>query len=97
MSVDVRSPTSILVKWVPPQPNEANGYIRHYLLNITERETLESHTMTVYGTVKRMDNLHPFYHYTVSVAAVTIGVGPYTDDWMVMMKEAGKLTIIFLL
>ena len=36
--------------------------------------------------------LHPYYTYRVQVAAVTVGLGPFTEPVAVQMPEACKLT-----
>ena len=34
--------------------------------------------------------LHPFYTYTCTIAAVTIGEGPYSEELTITMPEDGK-------
>ena len=60
LSIDLITATSFIVKWKMPRKNETNGYVRHFMLKITE-----SHSSTllsefrVYGVTKRVDDLHP--------------------------------------
>ena len=43
-------------------------------------------------TILAVHTIHPFYNYTCIVAAVTIGVGPYSAPSVIQMPEDGKLT-----
>ena len=87
------SSTFVQLSWSPPPLEYQNGVIRRYNIIITNadtsqrvRETSTDQTsITVYS-------LHPHYNYTCSVAAYTVGVGPYTNH-PVMMPEDGKLMI----
>ena len=38
----------------------------------------------------RVESLHPYYDYVCSVAAVTIGPGPYTSPLLVRTLEDGE-------
>lgn len=35
-------------------------------------------------------NLHPFYAYTYTIAAIGIGIGPYSTVLVFQMPEEGK-------
>ena len=55
--------------------------------------------LTSQTTALHISNLHPFYTYTLTVAAVTIGPGPYGLMLTVQMPEDGtvcNLTTSFL-
>ena len=41
------------------------------------------------ATVFAVDDLHPYYHYNVSVAAMTVDIGPFSFQVKVHMPEAG--------
>ena len=43
------------------------------------------------STQVNISNLHPFYSYSCSVAAVTIGVGPFSDYIPAQTDEYGRL------
>ena len=40
--------------------------------------------------ILHVPNLHPYYRYGYSVAAVTIGPGPFSETSLVQMPEAGN-------
>ena len=37
-----------------------------------------------------LEELHPYYEYTISIAAVSVGVGPFTVPERIQMPQAGK-------
>ena len=81
--------TAIQVQWEPPPLADQNGVIRSYIVNISVAETGSSFQQTSETTALYISNLHPFYTYTLSVAAVTIGQGPYGLVLTVQMPEDG--------
>lgn len=91
--VDVQSEnsTTLALSWQPPSPESRNGIIIHYTVNITEMETGRVLLLTAMNTTTlRVHALHPFYTYTCVVAAVTIGLGPYSTPVVIQMPEDGK-------
>ena len=68
-----------------------NGYIVQYRVTITETETNTVSRSNVTGTSLTVTSLHPYYVYMFSVAAVTVGIGPYSDGVNVTTDEDGKL------
>ena len=77
------SSSSISLTWAGPIPEEQNGIIQAYHINVTELETGEVLIFQTNGTATLMiiNSLHPFYTYNCTVAAYTIGLGPsaYTE------------------
>jgi receptor-type tyrosine-protein phosphatase Q len=71
-------PVSVNITWSPPPIDMTNGIIQHYLINISTMETLEVHQYHSVTTYLTLDSLHPYYTYTVYIAAVTVDVGPYS-------------------
>ena len=59
-------------------------------MTVTETETGTISKWNVTETSLAVDSLHPYYVYTVSVAAVTVGIGPYSDDVNITTDEAGE-------
>ena len=90
--VEVQSETSttLVLSWQPPAPENQNGIIVHYIINITEMETGRLLSFTVNTTTLSVPTLHPFYTYTCVVAAVTVGIGPYSATVEVKLPEDGK-------
>ena len=89
--------TAIQVQWEPPPLADQNGVIRSYIVNISVAETGSSFQQTSETTALYISNLHPFYTYTLSVAAVTIGQGPYGLVLTVQMPEDGMDSSLILL
>ena len=40
-----------------------------------------------------LEELHPYYEYTISIAAVSVGVGPFTAPERIQMPQAGSVDI----
>ena len=83
-------PRMIQINWSQPLPEEQNGIIRSYLVNITVAETGQHIQLTTNNTTITAENLHPFYNYHYSVAAVTIAAGPYTEAHVLQTPQDGK-------
>ena len=81
--------TTIQLQWEPPPSADQNGVIRSYIINISVAETGSCFQRTSETTALYISNLHPFYTYTLTVAAVTIGPGPYGLMLTVQMPEDG--------
>ena len=81
--------TTIQLQWEPPLLVDQNGVIRSYTVNISVAETGSSFQQTSETTTLNKSNLHPFYTYTLTVATVTIGPGPYGLVLTVQMPEDG--------
>ena len=67
-----------------------NGEITFYAINVVEVAT---GTLTLWNTSDHfltVEPLHPYYEYQVSVAAATVGLGPYSPERIVRMPEAGQ-------
>ena len=83
-------PRIIQINWSQPLPEEQNGIIRSYLVNVTVAETGQRIQLTTNSTNITATNLHPFYHYHYSVAAVTVALGPYTEIHILQTPQDGK-------
>ena len=60
-------------------PNEdKNGIIRYYLVNVTETNTGYHYQTTSTTSDITLSNLHPYYTYSITVAAYTIEEGPFS-------------------
>ena len=88
--------TSLELRWDPLSLHDANGRIRSYTIQCTELETdrkfEERSTKTETNITLR--ELHPYYTYNCSVAAVTVGRGPFSDPVVNRTLEDGGLTVI---
>ena len=80
--------------WQAPPSEDQNGQLRSYTISAFELQTNTSTTHV--GEVSegpmqlRVESLHPYYDYVCSVAAVTIGPGPYTSPLLVRTLEDGE-------
>ena len=81
--------TTIQLQWQPPLFSDQNGVIRSYLINISVVETRATLQLTSQNTAINISGLHPHYTYTLTVAAVTIGPGPYGLMLTIRMPEDG--------
>ena len=99
VEVQSEDPTTLVLSWQPPAPENQNGIIVHYIINITEMETGRLLSFTAVNTTTlSVPTLHPFYTYTCIVAAVTVGLGPYSATVEVKLPEDGKqvYSVLFL-
>ena len=88
LAVSVSS-SSLVLSWDPLPFEEQNGIIRHYSIAITEEDTglLLQKTTTTEGIT--LNNLHPYYRYSVQVSASTIDDGPSSVPISVTTLEDG--------
>ena len=88
--VVVAGPTTVQLEWLEPRAEDTNGLIRAYVVNITELETGTSWQQRIEDdTDALIESLHPFYSYSLSVAAETVDLGPFTLPTTVEMPEDG--------
>ena len=66
------------------------GIARGYLINATALESGE-HSQWMSPNVSSLvvGGLHPYYQYDLVVAAVTIGVGPFSEVQRIQIPEDG--------
>ena len=86
--------TTIQLYWDPPPLADQNGVIRSCLINVTVVETGSFFRNTSETTALNISSLHPYYTYNITVAAVTIGPGPYGAVLTIRMPEDGMDTYI---
>ncbi|CAI8037191.1 Phosphatidylinositol phosphatase PTPRQ [Geodia barretti] len=84
------SPQALTISWEPPPIESRNGMIRRYRIRLWEEETMTERRINTLSnaTVFAVDDLHPYYHYNVSVAATTVDIGPFSFQVKVHMPEA---------
>lgn len=59
--------------------DEINGIIQYYAIKLYETETSLYYMYQTSNISLFVNALHPYYTYSVSVAAVTVGTGPYSN------------------
>ena len=69
---------SIYISW--SSPTIPNGLIRRYHINIIEQNTHTSWQIITINQYIEIVRLHPYYIYSITVAAVTIDEGPYSHS-----------------
>ena len=83
--------SAMQISWLAPSPDSQNGIIRQYRFCIIELETGNVSCKTVENILQTtVTNLHPYYSYQVRVAAVTVGIGPYSTEVTLQLPEAGS-------
>ena len=76
----------MVLQWNPPDFHQQNGDIQHYLITLTTTDV--ENTLTSTDTILTIQDLHPFYIYTFSVRAVTIGSGPEINITFQMLEDS---------
>ena len=90
ISAAALGPRRIQINWSQPLPEEQNGIIHSYTVNITVAETDGHIQLTTNNTTITAEGLHPYYNYHISVAATTTAIGPYTVNQVVQTLQDGK-------
>ena len=90
LTVSAYGSTSISLTWQPPPLSDRNGDITQYRLKITEQETQRHYKETTANTAHTLTSLHPYYNYVISVAAETVGIGPYSSNLTQQTQESGS-------
>ena len=83
-------PRMIQINWSLPLPEERNGIIEMYVVNMTAAETGQHIQLTTNNTTITAEGLHPYFKYHISVAAVTIAIGPYSEIYSLQTPQDGK-------
>ncbi len=86
--------TTIAMSWLPPLQEGLNGPIRGYYVLVYGIDRDDNFTVFVNSKNVTITNLHPFYSYKFSVAAVTTSRGPSSEPAIVKMLESGKYLCI---
>ena len=81
--------TTVQLQWEPPAVADQNGVIRSYRINISVAETGSVFQLTSETTALNISGLHPYYTYNLTVAAVTIGPGPFGAVLTIQLPENG--------
>lgn len=78
------------LSWQPPPPENHNGVIRLYLVLVREEETGSIISIETAQMEVIVASLHPHYHYSCSISAVTVSAGPYSSAFTVQTMEDGN-------
>ena len=88
--MSLKTSNSLILSWDPPLNESQNGIIRSYVIQILEDDTSTTTTHYSNNTLLTVNNLHPYYTYKCSVAAFTVGLGPYSAILTVQLDEDSK-------
>lgn len=81
---------SVRVSWEPPLADQQNGPILHYLLVVLAQQNRTTFTLNATSTSVTIPDLHPSYSYSIEVAAVTVGTGPFSSPLTVTTANDGE-------
>ncbi len=84
-------PYSILLSWDPPQPEDKNGRIVRYAIDVTRKNTGQNFQLFTTQTSFNIENLVPYTVYTFMIAASTnAGSGPFSTTYTVTTIEDSR-------
>ena len=78
VTVDVVDATSVIVSWEDPPEENQNGLIESYTVRVLGVDSEEDFTVSADSMEITVGDLHPFYSYKFTVAAVTVAQGPFS-------------------
>lgn len=81
---------SITLSWEFPPQEDINGVLRQFVVRIFEHETGNVLTETTDNEQTTLLDLHPYYTYSVSVAAQTVSTGPFSNNITIQLAEDGE-------
>ena len=92
LSVDPLTPQRLSVSWRAPPQDQQNGEIRYYTIRLVELAvgSVREYNTSDSSTHWSVDSLQPYNRYNVSVAAATVGLGPFNNEISIRMPEAGE-------
>ena len=90
-SASVVTSHSLSLIWNPPLPENQNGVIIRYTVNITVLATIQMFQLFSDNNSITVSSLSPYTTYSFIVAAETaVGVGPFSGAYTVMTATDGK-------
>lgn len=92
ISFALRNASSITLSWNPPPFEHQNGLIRSYSIIVTHISSGFQQQITTNSgaTNYTVGGLQPFMNYTFSLAAETVGLGPYSLTVTIGTVEGGR-------
>lgn len=93
VSAVVLSSNAIKVFWDAMPVDIANGIVRNYIINVTVLESQEEWTVETLYTTITLSELHPYYTFTIRVAAHTTGPGPFSHPQTLKTLQDGELSL----
>ena len=88
---------SALLTWDPPLPEEQNGIIINYIINVTEADSGVSFQLFSANTSLLVESLLPFTSYNLLIAASTsVGTGPFSRLLTLQTLQDGRCIILII-
>ena len=84
---------TVLLSWEPPEFELRNGRIREYMIRVTHIGSGLQYTIASPNTQFLLQSLFPFHSYEFEVAAVTVGIGQFTQELLVTLLEDGNTNL----
>ena len=82
---------SLFLIWNPPLPEDQNGVIIRYTVNISVLVTMQMFQLFTDNNSITVLSLRPYTTYSFAIAAETaVGEGPFSGAYMVMTATDGK-------
>lgn len=83
---------SVELSWVAPRSDRQNGIIRYYIIEAYENITGNVLTYQTLAdqTSFTVSSLHPYYTYTIQIAAFTIGAGYFSAPYTIRTIQDGE-------
>ena len=83
---------SVDLSWGAPRSDRHNGIIRYYVIEAYENAT---GNVFMYQTLSdqtsfTLTNLHPYYTYSIRVAAFTVSTGPFSSSNTILTMQDGN-------
>ena len=98
VEVVVINSTSVKMTWSSPLEQDTNGILRHFVINITKNTGgTQLVTLSAEHLSFTARDLQPYTSYYISIAAVTVAIGPFSGEITVEMPEAGELKYLCIL
>ena len=95
-TVDILDSSRVECRWLPPLPEDVNGIVTGFIVRVTGQDSYELIELQTNQTSILVENLHPFYSYVFTVAALTeAGRGPFTSVVYFQMLTAGTIILLF--
>ena len=91
VTVTLLDSSRVECRWLPPSTEDVNGVVTGFVSRVTGQDSNELIEQQTNATNILVNNLHPFYSYVFTVAALTeAGLGPFSPVVDFQMLTAGE-------
>lgn len=96
LSGNAISSSELSLSWNPPSVHLRNGLIEYYIITLNELPTDSSLSFNKSEQLNSdliefiIPGLHPFYRYSISIAAFTVAEGPKSNAIILETLEDGE-------